>query len=415
MRRGFQRFRNIARKFFTTYMMIFICSYAVYELLWDKSPIMPVSYHTLFWVMTLIFPGLAVTYSLVRLRVRQNEILEICRREKYVWNVYLGDKVLDMEDEDVDLQFQDYVQKRVDQYYGNWEFCGYSLLAAVVTFLMTLLIAQQFDIPKDSNAAWALDGSTWAMLVGAAFLGSYAGCLAILLRRYRNFDLRPTAFIQIAFMLIAGTLAGSFCSLIYPAKVTGLLSFTVGYLSAINIEFLSLLLREQFAKLTKIELAKPKPSDLPEMIKNPEVIESLHGISIYSIKELSEADPLRLYLNIPQELSTIVAMIDEAILRANFPTIIKRLNKVHILSFTQLVVRLNPKFERDNTKWVETPVVLNDPHEDNNILEAVKSLVENSYYHFILGIKVNGYRNAYYMNHKLEPGIASEIAQPIAA
>ena len=394
VRRSFRRLYNIGRKFFTAYFVVGICGLAVTEL-HSTAPILPVGYFTLFWIMALIFPGLAITYSLVRLRVRQNEITDICRREERLWNVYLGKRVANMDRDDVELAFQDYVQKRVNEYYGLWEFSGYSILAAVVTFVAISLIAQQFVIPAHDQP-WALDGPTWAVLVGAAFLGSYGGSLAHLLRKYRSFDLRPTAFLQISFMLVTGTLAGSFFTIVYPEEITGLLAFVVGYLSAIHIEFLSRIFRKTFADLTNINIPDPPDSDLPKMIRNAEAIEGLHGISIYSIRELSEADPIRLYLNIPQELSVIGAMIDEAILRANFPTIVDELIAVHITRFTQLVARLKPQFRKGSTKWTDDPTVLGDPDKDKVILDSVKSLFDNGTYHFTLGLLILRYRNAYY-------------------
>ena len=406
LKRKFKHYKNVTRKFFTTYMVIGLCSAAVISLQ-DSAPIYPLGYHSLFWLMALIFPGLAMTYSLVRLRVRQNEILAVCQREEFISNVYLGKVAETMEPDDVELAFQDYVQQRVEEYYGLWEFSGYSILAGMITFIMAILIGQQFAIPN-ALAATNLTGPTWAVLVGSAFLGSYAGSLTFLLRKYRSFDLRPTAFLQIAFMLITGTLAGSFFTIAFPSEQVGIIAFIVGYLSAVNIEFLSQLLRKRFAKLTNIELPEPKASDLPDMLNNPEAIEGLHGISIYSIRELSEADPIRLYLSIPQELSIIGAMIDEAILRANFPTIIEDLKNVHITRFTQLVSHLNPHFRKNNTAWTDNPVVLNDEEKDKIILEAVKSLFDNGTYHFSMGLLIHRYRQAYYKPHPHKSSLPDE-------
>ena len=394
LRRYLIRLYNAGRKFLTTYLVISICGLGVTEM-FDTIPILPLGYNTLFWIMSLIFPGLAITYSLVRLRVRQNEILGVCQREENIWDVYLGKRIRGMEEDDIALAFEDYVQKRVNEYYGLWEFSGYSILAGVITLVATILIAQQFIIPGPTEP-WALAGPTWAVLVGAAFLGSYAGSLAFLLRKYRSFDLRPTAFLQISVMLIAGTLSGSFITILWPEDFVGFVAFAVGYLSAINIEFLSRLLREQFARVTRIKIPEPQESDLPQMIQNPEAIEGLHGISIYSIRELSEADPIRLYLNIPQELSIISAMIDEAILRTNYPSIIAELRDVHITRFTHLVARLKPQFRRGNTQWTNEPNVLGDAGKDAIILESVKSLFDIGTYHFTMGLLIFRFRKAYY-------------------
>lgn len=405
IRRAWSRILRTQEKILITYIVVGACAGSIIELR-ATAPVMPIGYHTVIWILALIFPGVAVAFSLTRLRVRQNEIVQIFRRDK-LWPIYLGDRESeDIDDIDRDIEFQHYVQKRMGEYFGLWEFAGFSLLAGAATLVFGLQIARQFVIPEPFDP-WELVGPPWAVITASAFLGSYAGSLVTVLRRYRTFDLRPTTFLQVTVMLVAGTLAGSFTTLLYPANEMGVLAFIIGYLASINVTFLSHLMRTQFARLTGAELPPQTPSDLSKMINNPEIVDGLQRISIHSIKELSNADPMRLYLNLPQEMPTIAAMIDEAILRSNFPHALSDLNKTHIHRFTDLLCRIDPQFVPGRaTEWPEPEQVsILDAGQarDAELLKACKGLLHAGTYHYILGALHHHYRGAYFSSGATVP------------
>ena len=396
--RNFRRFWSYQQKFFVTYLIIIVCAFSVSEFR-TNVPILPIGYFTVIWVLALIFPLIAITYSLTRLRVRQNEIIFMTNRER-LWRIYIHDAMAhDKSDEELDLDFRDYVQEKVQEYYGLWEYAGFSLLSGVIAFLFLLLIGRQFVIP-DADAQWELLGPSWAVLVGFAFLGSYSGCLIQLLRRYRAFDLRPTTFLQVAIMLVAGTLAGAVVAVVYPQNELGILAFVIGFLCAINAAFLSQLMRTQFAKLTGTPLPELVPTNLHEIIGNSDAIEGLQKISVNSIKELSECDPMKVYLNIPQEISVILAWIDEAILRVNFAYVLDQLHPIGVYNFTQLLFRIDPEFSpATGTTW--PPLAFVDIIDaggsvDKNIYKSCKGILNAGTYHYVLGMRHYQYRGAFF-------------------
>ena len=396
IRKWFWRIVSTQQKILLTYLVLLLCWLAVTELE-ETAPIYPVGYHTLVWFLALLFPTLAVAYSIARIRVRQNEIMDVYRRDR-LWDVYFP------ESSEPEFEFERHLRKRVAEIYSLWEFAGFSLLAGTITFIMSLLIAKQFAVPSEFKP-WPLIGPNWAVLVGSAFLGSYSGCVIFMLRRYRTFDLRPITFLQIMVVLIAGTLAGSFITILFPVPELGVLAFIIGFLSAINVRFLDRLMHSQFARLTGSPLPKEIESDLPKVVKNTETIESLNRISIFSVRELSSADPVWLFLNMPQHIDVIGAMIDEAILHSYFSTMVPQLENAHIHRFTQLLLRHGAEFQRDNIVWhARESIVDGGGSADKQLLLASRTIVDGGFHHRVLGLLLHQYREAFFRVRKSNPG-----------
>ena len=394
----FQKFCRSRLNFYKTMLLTIIilsaCALALYGL-YDNKPIYPISYKTLGWLLAFFFPLLSVIYNIARQRVRKKEIMDAYRRDK-LWDIYFPDK-----GECAEFVFEKHIWKRLAFHYNRFESAGFSLLAGSITFIVYFLLVKQFIVTNSGSQSWNFEGQGWAILVGSAFLGSYAGATVVALRRYRTFDLRPTVFLQISVALIAGTLSGSFITLLYPHKTLGVLAFIIGFLSAINIRFLSRLMRSTFAKLTGVSYPKDIKSDLDEVIRNTEAIESLNRISLYSVRELACADPLPLYFNMPQQINIINVMIDQAILHFYFADVADQLERAHIQRFTQLITRIGISFEKVNDKikseWPADVSILDAGGEkDKLLLEGVKSVVSSGHHHQMLGICHHYYREAHF-------------------
>lgn len=403
LRRLQRRLSGSQRKVLITYVIVATSAVAVMSI--EPRPQNPPGYNTLIWAAALMFPLLAVMYNVARLRVRQNEIIDTYRHDE-LWRVYFRGR-------DADLEFEDFLQNRLAEHYSVMEFTGFSLLAASLTFVGLRLLAVQFQMPADALTAWDLTGPVWATLAGSSFLGSYSGGIVVLLRRYRQFDLRPPAFLQVAVVLIAGTASGAFISLVYPASQLGALAFVIGFLAAINVRFLASLMRTQFAKLTGTNVPPPIATDLSPVVQNSEAIESLHRQSIFSIQELANADPIRLYFTMPQQIEVLHGMIDRALLWFYFRGMGPELNQVGVQRFTQLLVASVAEFDLDHPR-MRDPKLFADPAKNALLRRSIDGILRTGVHHRVLGLLLHPYRDACFpANH--EDGKANVIAAVPAA
>lgn len=362
----------------------------------DDFRFFPYSYFTPGWMLALFFPLVAVCFIIFSIQVRFSEIKERFSINR-LWHVYFPG----LSDEAAEYHFTRFLWKRVDEYYDLREYVVFSLLAGATTFMLYLLIAIQFGIPASpiSNPfpTWKLEGPIWATLAGSGYLGSAAGASVFVLRRYRMYDLRPMIFLQVAVALIAGTSAGAFITTLYPTESLGFISFAVGFLSAVNIDFLPNLMRSQFARRTGMPLPDDIPSDLPEVVRNTEVIESLNRLSIYSVSELANSNLVRLYLNMPQQIDMINNMVDQSILHFYFGSMVKELEHVNIQRFTHLLLAMGARFSENAVIWPEQASLIdNGGEKDKAALKAAKVIIESGTHHRTLGLLLKGYRDAFF-------------------
>lgn len=377
-----------------TVFILFFCALA-FVLFNDDLPIYPISYITLGWMLSLLFPILSIVYNISRQRVRRNQIIRAYRKDR-LWDVYFPE-----EGSNAQFAFEMYLWDRLSVYYNKYESVIFSILAGAITFILYFFLAKQFGF-TDKTIVLAAEGNKWAVQIGSAFLGSYSGAVILALRRYRTFDLRPTVFLQISAALIAGTLAGSFLTLLFVHPALGVLAFIIGYLAAINLTFLSRIMRKFFAKQTGYTFPEEIKSDLEKVIQNPEVIESLNRISIFSINELTSVDPIPLYFNMPQQCHVINSLIDQAILHFYFSEIITDLKRVHILRFTQLITRIRVFFEMGSqAKWPDkVSIIDNGGDKDIQLLKAAKAIVTSGHHHIILGLCHYYFRKRYFRGNQ---------------
>ena len=400
IRRGFKRlsirYIKIPQKSIFIYAVIFSILLATISSIKEEYSIIPLGFYTSLWIMASAFPTLAMTYFVARVGVRATDVIDLSHRED-VWSVYISANKAE-DDEDRQLDFEQYVYNRLTEYYNAFEYAVFSILAGATTFIIGYILANQLEVPT-TDGAWVVEEPKWAIVTGTGFLGAYSGSVVLMLRRYGAFNLSPTMFLQAFVVLVAGTLFASCLNLAFPfGATTALISFLVSFLSAINISFLSQEVRRQYSQLTGHQLPEDITSDLPEMVRNGEVVEALKRMSINSIRELSFSDPIRLYFNIPQELRTTVAMLDEAVLRANFQICLAELQNVHIGCFTQLVLRLEPTFADGTVKWPSQPPHVLDEggRKDDTLLKACRDLVSAGVHHVLLGLLISGYRREFF-------------------
>ena len=389
----FRKFcRLLSNGFKTILLTIIIVTFCGIALVYigDKYPIYPISYSTFGWLLALFFPALSVTYNVARQRVKHKEVLNLYGQDR-LWDVYFPHK-----GDEAEYEFEKFLWTRLYAYYNRFESAGFSLLTGSIVFIMYFLLADLFGAPEGLKS-WSFEGQKWGLLIGSSFLGSYSGSIVLALRRYRTFDLRPTVFLQIAVALIAGTFAGAFTTVLYPTYQLGVLAFIVGFLTAINIRFLSRLMRKFFAKITQVPLPPIIPSDLNLVIKNEDAIESLNRISIFSVRELACTDPIPLYFNMPQQNNAINSMIDQAVLHFHFPSIASKLESLHIQRFSQLLSRIGVKFEEKRSVWPEKIEIIDEgKKEDKQLLDAAKAIVRSGQHHRLLGLCFYKYREVHF-------------------
>jgi hypothetical protein len=365
---------------------------------------LPLNFHTISWLMALFFPVSAILYVIARICFRRDEILTYFRRGN-LWIIYHPDS------SDPESEFIDFLSQRLKQYYNLVEFAGYAFLTGAITLTVSYLLSAQFKVPTIERFVGVmamnadlkipeLSGPVWATLSASGYLGAYSGAVIYLLQRYRTFDLYPSSFLQISVILIAGTFSSTFFTLIYPTPSLGAFAFVMGFVSAINVNFLARLMRAQCAKFTGTPLPEDIPSDLPDIVRNSEAIESLNSISIYSIRELAHSEPVRLYLNMPEQIGTVNLMIDQALLHFYFSSITDQLKAKHIHKFSQLIMRLGIKFVgKGMTTWPdikEVNILDNGGPSDLQLLQTTRAVVEGYSHHSVLGMLLCDYKDSFF-------------------
>ena len=361
----------------------------------SHTGIYPLGYHTLGWFLALFFPFVAICFILFSLRIRLDEITDHFAREK-LWRIYASPGEKDPED-----SFKKLLWKRLGDYYDLFELATFSLLAATFTFIIYYLVAAQFALASPSSAPLRqliLHAPDWAVLTGSGFLGSLSGAMVFVLRRYRMYDLRPVVFLQVSVAIVAGTFSGPFVTMMFPKPgILGAVPFMIGFLSAINIDFLPNLMRAQLARLTGTPLPDAIPSDMTAIINNAEVIESLNTISIFSVRELASIDPLRLYLNMPQQIEIINTIVDQALLHFYFPSIHAELEQANIQRFSQLLPAVGCKMSSRGFDWPERITFIDGGGtKDSMLLAAVRGIVEGHEHHCVLGLLCEKYRKTFF-------------------
>lgn len=382
---------NFCYKVGISYGMAFICYLATWQLK-DVAPIG--SYYSLVWLLAFFFPGSAFLYAIFNLRVRLNAIEDVASRNGF-YLVYFPD----LPREQAERKFSNLLRLRFGEYYNMWELAAFSLMAGAVTFAGLFFLMVQIQPPKEVDPLGIITGlPLWLLVGGSGLLGALAGSVALILKRYRTFDIYPSTYLQVGAGLIVGTLGGVFVVTIWPANYTSFLAFATAFLVVININFLPRLLRGRFAAMTGVALPDDIPTNLQQVIGNSEAIESLNDMSLFSVAELVKVEPIQLYLNMPQALGVINGWIDEALLHYYFPTHLEALRHVNIPRFTQLLELLVDKWlPGGGISWRQQPRITGDAALDSDIVTTVTTLVASRVHHRLLGFLSENYRGAYFL------------------
>jgi hypothetical protein len=262
----------------------------------DPLRIYPITYYTAICVVSLVLPLTSTFYLLFDLRLRRNQIEDAAVRGQ-IQLVYCMDK------DNAARELSRLVRQRFREACQPWELVAFSTIAGAIAFVGTILVFYNaFESIPDKDYYKIIDPSR--VVIFAAFSGSLAGAYVYLFNRFRTFDVYPSTYLQASIGFISGSLGAVFIGTDYPSATLEFLAFAIGFLTAVNVSFLSNLLRRELAHLTGIKLPIDVSGDLDRIIQNAGAIESLHNIAIYSVAELVKADPLTIYLSLPAPIGS---------------------------------------------------------------------------------------------------------------
>lgn len=358
-----------------------------------------------------LFPLLALGFAFTRVKVRRNEIVQELSRDG-LWIIYAKSWKITNEDNDVKSEsdvrgspksFRSQVDERINEQYNFVEFMGASFFAGLVCWLLS-----SFSMDVITDGIKLQD--SYQLLqeaLPAAFLGSYVGGLLFLIKKFVTADLRPASFLQVGGILIAGSLTGAFVGTFDGgSNYSSAMAFFFGLVAALQTDFVHEFAKSQVNKLAKFKrVTDSVVPDLHKVVQNPELLDALNRLSIYTVRELARTDPMRLYFYVAKDHSVIVDLIDQAILHAEFPEMSDQLIAQNVTSFSNLVQRYDPvklsDWAHDDAALVR--VVDNGGPIDGSLLSTCRSLFMSGNYHGILGLTLYRYRNFHYEN-KGPPG-----------
>jgi hypothetical protein len=356
---------------------------------------------TAIWIPALLFPLTSSLYLVFDLRLRRNQIQQAADLSHLEFVYFPGS-------ESAHRQFLRMLRVRFREACQPWELAVFSLVAALIAFVGGFLVFWNAFYPDYSHSSTGLlrlttdPGSADRLYMFAAFSGALAGGCIFILRKFRSFDVYPSTYLQAIVGFISGTLGGTFIGAIYPKDSLTFLAFAIGFLTSTNVSFLGSLLRRQTALITGTSLPEEIPGDLKDVIQNGDAIETLHNMSLYSIAELVKAEPLIIYLSMPQNISVINGWIDEGLVLYYFgPENTAQLAKAGLRRFTQLVelaVKEWPESgsDVDAIVWNTEIVSLKDSPLEQLLLNQISPLIKARTHNRLLGVLFDRYRDTFF-------------------
>jgi hypothetical protein len=269
--------------------------------------------------MATFFPGTALLYALYNLLARLREV-ENAARATGLHYLYARTPPENAPQSDAEAwnRFQNYLRTRFWEYYNPWELVVFALGAGVlVVVLAKLVVAKKFGDYLGKPLDWS--ELPVAFTAGAGLLGATVGAMLFVLRRYRTFNIYAFTYFQVFVAVAVGTFAGAFWHFVLAENVALFAAFGIAFLAALNVDYMVDLMIALVAKVTGQPAVARPPSDLATVIQNPDAIDVLATMSVYSIAEFVNTDPVRLYLNLPQAIGAIDGWMDVAFLRFLFP------------------------------------------------------------------------------------------------
>lgn len=379
---------------FITWALLAVGTWAIYNYpKGNEIQIYPLGFYTAMWVIAILFPFTSTLYLVFDLRLRRNQIQDAAERGQIQF-VYFPHSVNALHD------FVRLLRTRFRETCQPLELVAFSTVAGLIAFIGTYLVFYNAfaEDAKIINRWGMIDPSR--VVIFAAFSGSLAGALIYIFNKFRTFDIYPSTYLQAIIGFISGSAGAVFIGSIYEWRVFEVLAFAVGFLTAVNVTFLSGLLRRQVAHYTGIELPPDVTGDLNGLIQNAGAIESLHNISIYSVAELVKADPLTIYLSLPAPIGVINGWLDEGLILYYFgPENAAALAHVGVRRFTQLVELAvadwpPPAQGIDRIIWKDRISLFSDLGVEVVLREEVRCIIEARLHHNLLGILSDRYRRS---------------------
>ncbi len=394
----FDWFDSVLHTFGAAFVAWFLVGSAIWALqrIKDGLPIWPLTHYTALWIVALLFPITSSVYLIFDLRLRRNQIQDAAERAELQFVYFPGSP-------QAARQFRRMLRQRFRESCQPWELTSFALIAGMVTLVGGYLVYwNAFNVPSDNGPTTVI--SLERLNIFAAFSGALAGACIYLFRKFRSFDVYPSTYLQATIGFISGTLGATFLSGFYTPAVVQItfLAFGIGFLTSTNVGFLGNLLRKRMAQLTDTNLPPDIQGDLETIIQNTDAIESLHNISLYSIAELVKAEPLIIYLNLPQSLGVINGWIDEALLLYYFGSDnVLLMAKVGIRRFTQVIEQAVDRWPGtgctvDDIEWKKTLPLLAGSQIEQLVLLEVACIIRAKVHNRLLAILNDRYRDTFF-------------------
>ncbi|HKV54865.1 MAG TPA: hypothetical protein VJN94_09495 [Candidatus Binataceae bacterium] len=367
----------------------------------------PLRQFSLMSVIALLFPITACAYLRFEVRTRKLEIFDsISRRNLH--RVYFSGAT------NANQAFDRLLENRFRQYYSPIEMTLFAVIASAIVFIIEYALAMELNIVGTPPALLQLHqlqaDQLTCFMFGAGFFGSVAGALAVLVRKYRSFDLYPSTYLQLVLALLLGTLATLFLVPAF-ARSTTLLAplFAVGFFIANSSDYFNELMR-QWLKASNMALpAENAKSDLEMVVRNPGAVESIKTLGLWSVAELARANLLTLYFNLAQPIGVVDEWVDQALLFSYMgPDGTKRLQAVGIISFTQILQRMVEKLRPDGAtglgekagprsiEWKGGVRFTDDAEFDQHVAAAIQDTVASCVHHVTLAFLWRQYAEVFF-------------------
>ena len=368
---------------------------------WTGQPTsggLEISYYAAISFLALLFPVTAMLFVFFNVVARREQVEDAAQRA-HLAQVYFPHLTVAEHDE----LFEHLLNLRFRESCNGAELVLFSLVTGVIAFLslyfFLLNVAQPTALPPEFHAP-----SAELQMIIAGFFGAYSGSLVTILRKYRTLDVYPSTYFQAAVGLLVGIFVGLFLQTLLGGGIWSLsLVFAAGFVTATNINLLGGLLRRWMAKQTGFVIPEPIEGDLKEVMDNSEAIESLHNMSLYSIAELVTAEPLLIYLNLPQHISVINGWIDEALLRYHFLPDYDAIRKSEIRTFTELIaatISWPPLSATEcllgDLKIDDQAVITADEDLDKRLKARLINILYSANHHRLLAILSRQYRLTFF-------------------
>jgi hypothetical protein len=378
-------------------ILVVICS-AYFE---KPPPSWQPSFFIILWLLAAFFPGTAMLYLMFEVATRCDEIADSVFRNQ-LYRVYYPEH----SKEDAQTAFKQFLDRRLKQYYSPLELAAFALIAGAITYLGEYLIASQLGLDLAIHASSAdLAVHPKVVLIGAAFYGAVAGSMALVLKKYRSFDIYPSTYLQVTVGLILASLLGLFAPVDKIPPQAAVVFLALGFFVSKQVDYFGDLLHQ---RLAEARLTPPKDeikTDLDLVIRNSAAIESINQLSLQSLGEFVKAHPLVLYLNMPQPIGVINGWLDEALLAYYFAAERDTLKKAYLTRFTQLLEYLVDEYSPqgrnsgpEDANWKKDVDLTGDVRRDQLIARAVQGIVRSYDHHTLLGLIAERYRRAYFAN-----------------